>query len=266
MREVTVHRAGPAGAPTVVLLHGTPGTGSIVEVVPERLGVRLIGVSRPGYEGTTDAPPDFATVVADALAVVEADTFAVLGISGGGPFAAAIAAAAPRRVTALGIAAGFGELESEDPRDAALAAQAAAGDLDGAAEGYRADCAAGFGPLLALPDDALADAVCPPGADPAFRRWAVADTRAALGSYAGLVRDNLTFGLPWGIAVEEIKIPALLWYGGADDVVPAAHGRWYADRIPHARLTVRDGEGHGRTCFGHWAEMLEALVPGWSPG
>lgn len=250
----------------MLVQHGMPGTGSIAALPPATPGVRLIGVSRPGYEETTPAEPGFATVVEDALAVADAlgaERFAVLGLSGGGPFAAAIAAAAPGRVTALGIAAGFGPWEIADPpeSDAALIDQARSGDLAGAQEGFRQQCAAMLDPLLALPDDELAATIYPPGADAAFRRWGVADTRAALRDYEGLVRDNLTLGLPWDFRVETITGPAFLWYGGADELAPAGQGRWYAERIPQAELVVRPGEGHGRTCFGHWAEMLEALVP-----
>jgi pimeloyl-ACP methyl ester carboxylesterase len=245
-----------------------PGTGSIVATAPA--GLRLIGVNRPGYEQTTPAAPGFATAVSDALFVADqlgVGRFAVLGFSGGGPFAAAVAAAAPERVTALGIAAGLGPwrlvepAESWDPADAALIDLASAGHLAEATEGFRRACAAGFGPMLSLSDDALADATCPPEADPDFRRWAVADTRAALATCDGLVRDNLTLGLPWDLRTDKITRPTFLWYGDADDLAPVSHGRWYAEQIPHAGLTVRAGEGHGRTCFGHWSEMLEALVP-----
>lgn len=260
----------------MLVQHGMPGTGSIAALPPATLGVRLpgvrlIGVSRPGYEETTPAEPGFATVVEDALAVADAlgaERFAVLGLSGGGPFAAAIAAAAPGRVTALGIAAGFGPWEIADPpeSDAALIDQARSGDLAGAQEGFRQQCAAMLDPLLALPDDELAATIYPPGADAAFRRWGVADTRAALRDYEGLVRDNLTLGLPWDWPVEKITSRTFLWYGDADELVPVSHGQWWAEQVPQARLTVRAGEGHGPACFGHWREMLGALVQAGAAG
>ncbi len=39
-------------------------------------------------------------------------------------------------------------------------------------------------------------------------------------------------------------MPTLVLHGGADRVVPSAHGEWLARRISGAALWLRPGEGH----------------------
>jgi pimeloyl-ACP methyl ester carboxylesterase len=78
-----------------------------VQSVAEHLGVRLIGLDRPGI-GRSDARtdyqlldwPDDVVEVADQLGI---ERFAVEGLSGGGPFALACAYKIPHRLTACGL-------------------------------------------------------------------------------------------------------------------------------------------------------------------
>src|SRR5262249_53494379 len=78
--------------------------------------VRLIAPDRPGI-GRSDPWPDGndnvasypseLAAIADALAI---DSFAVLGYSGGGPYALAAAAALGSRVTAAAVVSGAGQV------------------------------------------------------------------------------------------------------------------------------------------------------------
>jgi pimeloyl-ACP methyl ester carboxylesterase len=58
------------------------------------------------------------------------------------------------------------------------------------------------------------------------------------------------------LPVEEVRAPAQLWYGDADWVGPE-HGRWYAERLEHAHLTVVPGAGH-LLPLTHWRSILDA--------
>ena len=95
----------PDGRP-VFFLHGTPdcrwaarpGDGAA-----HRAGVRLVAVNRPGYGRSDPAPSTHSSVADDVAAVADAlgiGSFAVLGMSLGGPYALAVAARHPDRVTA----------------------------------------------------------------------------------------------------------------------------------------------------------------------
>ena len=75
----------------------------------------LVAVDRPGVGQSDPLPgrrllawPDDVALLADGLGL---DRFAVLGHSGGGPFATACAHALPERVTALGVVCGFAPMD-----------------------------------------------------------------------------------------------------------------------------------------------------------
>ena len=104
----------PAGKP-VLHFHGTPdsrleGTLPSVAEAAARLGVRLILPDRPGI-GLSDFKPGRAILdwPADVLALADAlnlPRFALMGLSGGGPYAAACAYKIPQRLTRVGIISG----------------------------------------------------------------------------------------------------------------------------------------------------------------
>jgi pimeloyl-ACP methyl ester carboxylesterase len=277
-RQIAFHATRLAESRGVVFVcHGMPGSGSLVEYAAgpaEEVGLSLVGVNRPGYGRSSPAAPGFSTAVGDVLRAADelgVGRFALLGVSGGGPFAAATALAAPRRVTGLGIAAGLGPWrvveppDTWDPDDAEVIDLAERGDVDSAAARIRDQARARFGPILDGDDEALAAAFLPAAAagptdEAGFRRWWAVDVREALASFDGLAYDNLTLGLPWNWSPANVKQPTWLWYGEADELVPVSHARWYETQLPQRHLTLRAGEGHGQTVFAHWTEMLARLA------
>lgn len=264
----------------MIFHHGTPSgrlQASLGDAVAGRCGVRLISFSRPGYGGATYTSPSLASVAHDTLQVADqlgVGEFAVLGASGGGPYAIATGLADPQRVQAVGLAGGVGPwrlIEPADPDDPdlPLLALADAGDVSGALDGFREQAAQDFDRLLALDDAAMVDALFEgvpeeelSWLDAAAREVWAADMREALASYDGYARDNVAWGGGWDVDPAHLTVPTWLWYGQADRMVPASHGRWLAQRIPDATLIVRPGEGHGRTIFGHWEEMFSGLGVG----
>jgi pimeloyl-ACP methyl ester carboxylesterase len=87
----------PDGAP-VIALHGTPGSRlmfALADQAARERGLRLIAPERPGY-GLSDAK-DFPTLhdaAADIISLADSlnlKDFALIGVSGGGPFAIAAA-------------------------------------------------------------------------------------------------------------------------------------------------------------------------------
>jgi pimeloyl-ACP methyl ester carboxylesterase len=266
----------PAGVP-IVFHHGTP-SGRLQAVLgteaAARQRVRLVSFDRPGYGSSTDTPPSLASVGRDSLHVTNAlglDRLAVLGASGGGPFAIAAALADPERVRAVGIAAGVGPwrtIEPPDPDDpdAPHLALADAGDVAGALAGFRKQGHTAFDHMLTLDDDALVDeffAGAPEGdtdwIDAQTRLDWAADSRDALQTYDGYARDNVAWGAEWDIDPAELRVPTLLWYGERDRLVSPAHGHWHAERIAGSTLTIRPGKGHGGTIFEYWDDMFGQL-------
>lgn len=50
--------------------------------------------------------------------------------------------------------------------------------------------------------------------------------------------------VPWGFDLGEIDTPTAIWQGSEDLMVPFAHGRWLASRVPGAAVHLLEGEGH----------------------
>jgi pimeloyl-ACP methyl ester carboxylesterase len=76
----------------------------------------------------------------------------------------------------------------------------------------------------------------------------------------GWLDDDLAFARPWGFSLSEISVPTMIWQGGADLMVPFAHGQWLASRLPAASAHLEDGEGHLSIGLGKLDAMLDELV------
>jgi pimeloyl-ACP methyl ester carboxylesterase len=266
----------PAGAP-VVYFHGTPS--SRLQAVSGheaavRQGVRLIAANRPGYGAEPDAPTSLSSVAGDMVKLADLlrlDRFAVLGVSGGGPYAVASGAVAPERVAAVGVAAGVGpwrliDPPERNPQDRVALGLADQGDIEGALALFRRDATAEYASMLELDDDAMMDEFIRPVPEleraiftPETRAVWAADLREALTSYDGYARDNFAWGGDWDIDLAAVSSPAWLWYGQEDLLVPVEHGRWLLERIADATLVIRPGCGHGRAVFPFWDDMLRTL-------
>lgn len=234
----------------------------------------MITIDRPGIGGSAVRPgrtlrdwPGDVAVVADHLGLGQ---FAVLGHSGGGPYAAACALELGDRVTALGIACGFAPFdrpaatEGMSPRmargvrglrRAPWLANVLTGPLP---RQYRKDPARAFdrqfGRDLAGPDRA---ALADPAALGALLDAAVEATRQGAAPLATEVR--LMFARPWGFEPNEIKTPTYLWYGAQDALAPPAAGRYLQGEFPRAELTIFPEEGH-MAAFTHWNDIVTTIL------
>ena len=141
------------------------------------------------------------------------------------------------------------------------------GQADAALTGFRALAVADHRGLLEIEDDeALVDAYLD-GAPADDLRWLdrekkrswAADLREALSRFDGYARDNVAWGGAWDIDVAAITCPVRLYYGDRDRLVPSAHGRWLADRIPGSVVVGLPGAGHGAASFAYWDEVLTEL-------
>ncbi len=254
----------PEGIP-LVFFHGTPGgrlQAALGDGAASRAGVRLLAFSRPGYGGSTDGPTTLTSVGTDAGSVAAAlgvDAFAVLGVSGGGPYAVAAAAVLPERVRVVGVVAGVGpllELEPATADDPAVRA-ALAGDVDSA---------------IAIQDRAMTDGgrMSGPRARSTVRvgcfvspeilePW-TGSGRPGVASYRGVSRDALAFTAGWDVDLGDVRAPVHLWYGDRDRTVGLEHGQWLHAHLPTSRLVVREGAGHLATLLAHWTDVLTDLA------
>jgi pimeloyl-ACP methyl ester carboxylesterase len=265
----------PNGVP-VLFVHGTPDSRRARhpdDGLASRAGVRLIAVDRPGIglssphrTGTVGTFADDAVALADRLGIGELRCFAW---SAGAPYALAVAARHPDRVAAVAVAAGL----------VPFTAYEAPGILDDADEGRHliAELGADLGPastaemaagmlaphpcdlelarahVLEHADDArraVLDAV--PGLVDALAAGVV---DAVAHGYDGLVRDLELQIEPPDVDWSDVEAPVELWYGGLDRTAPPAFGRWWAERLASATLSVDPTEGH-LIAITHWERIL----------
>ena len=248
-RTVHAYDTGPAGAGlTVVWHHGTPNTGDppgpLLDPAARR-GIRWVSLDRPGYGGSDPLPGrDVAAVAGDVAEVADAlgvETFAVVGHSGGGPHALACAAALPDRVRAAVSISGLAPFDAPGLDWFAGMHPGGAAELRAAVDGRAALLAqlgaAGFDPEQFTPADHAA--LAGPWS------WLLTVVERAQQDGPGpMADDDLAYVASWGCDPADAAVPVLLVHGGADRVVPAAHGAWLAGQVPGARLWARPDDGH----------------------
>jgi pimeloyl-ACP methyl ester carboxylesterase len=267
-------------APPVFFFHGTPGTGGLVSVVADaarNAHVRVIAVSRPGYGDSTPSDPGLMPVAYDALELADhlgVHRFAAVGVSGGGPFALALAVAAPERVTTVAVHGGVGAYYEVSPVDEDDEEQRAVklwteGDRDGALAAMTAVAEAEFGPLRELSEEDFArvmDEQKPEDGGwldrhpPALEAF-LEDFRRAIATSDGYVRDTLSWGGRWDVDLSVVASPVRLVYGESDGMVPMGHGEWLRERLPSSELLVIAG-GHGDVTFGAVADSFALIAAG----
>jgi pimeloyl-ACP methyl ester carboxylesterase len=254
----------PTGFP-VLSLHGTPGSRfsrHYDESQYSAVGARVITYDRPGYGGShrhsgrrvVDCVDDVAAL-ANAL---EIERFAVIGGSGGGPHALAVAARLPRRVTkatcAVGIipydTPGVDWFEGMDTHNVQEIGWAIEGEQVLVVELER-EAAEMLQRIADDPAKIIGDEWDLSDAD----RVELARTerhdviRESIGEALrngvwGWVDDDLCFVQPWGFDVAEIGVPIRIVYGATDVLVPKPHGEWLARNIPGAEVVIEEEHGH----------------------
>ena len=231
---------------------------------PDAAGVRLVLVDRPGY-GLSDFQPgrtllDWPGDVAQLADALGLGRFALYGMSGGGPHAAACGYALADRVSAVGLVSSpgpvwdRGELRYSLPPHRQPLIEVAARDKDEAARRLLEDCRRQLEEARREgPDDDIAD----PGVRARLRAaWLETADRGP----EGYARDLfILFVSPWGFPPEEISVPTLIWHGDRDPAVPLGVARFYERTIPRSELTVFPGEGH-LVLWSHAEEILGALA------
>lgn len=252
----------PLDAPVVLFSHIAPGSGAFDPdpAVTAQLGVRLIGLDRPGYGGSDPVSgEEFATVALaadDAAAVLEdvltpGATAGVIGWSAGGRVALALAARRPDLVTRVAVIG----TPAPDEEVSWIPAEHKAGieALRGASvSDAHAALSASFAPMLdALTGDARfallgvgeadAAALARPGV--ADRLRVMLDGTLAQGAI-GMAADVAGYTLaPWGFEPRDVAVEVLLGYGAADELGPP-HGEWWQGALPKARLEIVPDVGH----------------------
>jgi pimeloyl-ACP methyl ester carboxylesterase len=247
---------------TVFWFHGTPGGRRQISPVAQRaaddLGIRLIALERPGvgfstphlYRNVRGWADDVETI-ADRLRV---EQFACVGLSGGGPYVLACAAAHPGRMVAGAVLGGVAPSCGDE---------AVSGGVIGFArrcapllEFGHAPLAIGFHrlvrmlvPLRSQGFD-LYMAISPEGDKRVFRRPEMKQmfiddlVRGFRRQAHAPLLDLVLFTREWGFRLRDVRVPIRFWHGDADNIVPESHVHHMAALVPDAEVRIRHGESH----------------------
>jgi pimeloyl-ACP methyl ester carboxylesterase len=274
-RRIAIADFGTSTGAPVFYFHGFPGSrleaGLVHHAAVDRR-VRLVALDRPGYGHSDFRPhtladwPDDVVEVADALGL---GRFAILGVSGGAPFALACAAALAARVSATAVVGGLGTtIAADDFARLNMFARTS----------FRL---ARFAPPLSRTVNSVLAAVLRRRPEllttllatriPASDRVVLADPEVAA-TLAASLREALRAGSrgpshelsvlarPWNFDVTAVRGPCYVWHGEQDTTVPVEMGRRLASLIPGCSAIFLPGEGHFSLPVRHGDRVLEALL------
>ncbi len=243
----------------VMCFHGNPGSRlfwGLLPGFPFQPNLHLIAPDRPGFgrsdfdAGRTLAGwPDDVAALADALGL---GRFAVLGLSGGGPFALACAWKIPERLSATGVVSSVGPYDAPGatvgmsrtnrglfltarraPWLVRRGARAVAPVMQRAAERLMTRLAYKFPEedrkVLSRPE---VRALVREDFPEAFRQCG-----------RGPAHELILYARPWPFRPERIETEVQLWQGEFDWSV-GAMGRYLAKALPNCRATLIPNAGH----------------------
>jgi pimeloyl-ACP methyl ester carboxylesterase len=274
-RVVTYREFGAANGYPVLATHGTPGSRlkfAAGHSDAEQLGLRLISPDRWGY-GSSDPHPQpalarYADDIAEFADGLRIDDFSLVGVSGGGPFAVAVAAAVPERVRSLALVAPVGPIAGAlDVHELGVMHRLCFQWLPPAPWITRP--ALGLyrvllrrSPKTVVPLAALVG----PSADKAALRapdvcqWMTEMLQAGFErGVTGTLIDMQIFSRPWELMFERITAPTRIWLGTEDRNVPQLAVHWLAKHLARVELTELEGQGHFWIAR-HHREVLEWLA------
>jgi len=221
-----------------------------------QLGARLIAPDRPGH-GLSDYQrgrtmldwPDDVIELADALQI---DRFAVLGVSGGGPYAAACAFKIPLRLTKTAIVCRMGPAEAPGATDGIswiyagksaiarnLMLKMMAIGLQRDPDKFQRRFLSQASATLPAPDVELLE-----NSEFANSFLKLTFGEALRPGIAGASHDARLYSQPWGFRLEDIACEVHLRHGELDRQVLPSVGHYVADAIPNCHATFAHNEGH----------------------
>ncbi|MGD9501478.1 MAG: alpha/beta fold hydrolase [Methyloceanibacter sp.] len=249
----------PQGLP-VLAIHGTPGSRfmfALTDRAARERRLRVVAPERPGYglsdfqlQGSLAEAASDLEQCANALGLRR---FALIGVSGGGPYAVAAAAAMPRRIALLALVNPVGPIAEYERRirmsrtHRLIFTRLARSETVCTAFFWSLRSLVHFAPGLCY--RALQQRV--PASDRAVlvRDEVRANLRAALQEglrpgIDGARQDLRLYCASWRLPLRDIDVPAVLWQGSDDAIVPPGAAYELAETLPNCRLDVVQGGGH----------------------
>ena len=238
------------------------------------LGLHVVAPDRPGY-GLSDFKKErtIADWVADVRQLAEHlewTRFVILGISGGGPYAAACAAGLGDQLSKVLLVCSMGPTDKPEATKGMVALNrwllSFAHTTPWLAQRLAPVC---LRALWGTGDQVIPEQVeaCLPErdrqtlADPQLRKVLTDSSREGLRrGVEGAAWEGFLYSRPWGFSLDSIRIPVHLWHGEQDNVVPSSMGHFLAERIPQCQSTFYPQDGHFSLPFNRMREILQEAI------
>jgi len=296
-RKIGYAQYGDQNGKAVIILHGIPGSrleNALFDDNAKDLGIRIIGIDRPGIGWSSPDPrPLKERKVLDHAKDVEAlaehlrlDSYAVIGVSGGGPYALACARALPSspskpRLNAVSVVTGLGLPDMSQAYPAFLVFLNRHLNLRWLLKWLFTS-----GPVwnLQLPEEERMEAMrksfdlkkahpadIETARNPKYPDWQLLflrSSREAMSQgWEGFLDDSAVLCADPGFRVEQIPadLPVQLWYGTDDTNVSPKAGYETAQRLraggnSKVKLHMEEGGTHGSVQVKCQRRILEDLL------
>jgi pimeloyl-ACP methyl ester carboxylesterase len=282
-RKIAVESYGDPGGAPIFFFHGWPSSrfqGKLGDETARDLGIHFLSVDRPGVGGSDlhigRALAEWPSVIAALADHFKSDTFRVLGVSGGGPYALVSAWALPDRVRAAAVVSGAPPLAGRaNVSNLMPVYQLLLGMYRHRPEIVRWLFRLGKPVITIRPPQWLWRQLL--RAVPACDRAGFSDPGvfdrawqgyhgAWIGHPDGVFYDARIYAEPWGFDLGEIRVRTCFWHGREDRNFHWQLAEEMAASIPDSRIQIMDGEGHYSLIIRHHREVLLDLMSGESKG
>ena len=252
----------PNGFP-IFAFHGTPGSRiwfNGEDEISETHGVRLITVDRPGFGNSHQKPHrtfiHFANDIRELAQSLGMENFSVMGVSGGGAYAAACAFKYPDLVFKAGIISSTDQFENgKPPKGMAFANRISfilsrrfpwlityllkqqKQTIDSRPEKYVESISKNTRHLCES-DRAIISK------RENAEEILVQMKEAFKNGVSGTVSEMQLYCREWGFDVSNIQVPVELWHGIEDTLVPIASAQALAKKLPNCQQHYVEGKGH----------------------
>lgn len=256
----------------VFAFHGSPNS-RLIWAGMNVPNVVLIAVDRPGYGGTDfiegkSLMEQFAVDVGELADYLGINNFFILGGSGGGPYALALAAKLPERIIRAGIFAGMGPYNRETREGMKMFVR-----LTFALAGRFSPIfytVAKMARLLALYFPKIYVWIALNEFGPIDRkifkkldlsRSLVKVRKEAFKSGVKGIIYDASIPYNWTVSIDKIKTEVYIWHGEEDRTIPVSMGRYLKAHIQKANAMYIENAGH-LWIFENYLEIINTLIYG----
>lgn len=279
-RKLAVIEYGDKQGLPVMFFHGTPGSRLLFleeDEISKALGIRLISLDRPGF-GLSDPKPnrtllDWADDVKEAADFLKLDKFSIIGVSGGGAFAAACAYKLAERLHSVALVASTTPfVNGKSPKGTMTANKiafflarkapwlvrtsyrATKKLLDEKPEKFMEQNKKGNKHLHEWDRQFLQT-------DEQLKGLMMHLGEAFRVSVDECVNEPVLLSKPWGFSLKDISVPIDVWHGEGDRMAPVEEMKKSALAIPNCQTHFIPGAGHFLTDDDQiWSNILSTIL------